>query len=191
MRGDLAEVLSIRDSARLQHEFDQFRTQGVQPCLQTLHHEMQPLMQWVEDMQGHRAARLASVMAASERAGHFQPLVLVVDDSEFERKLMAKLLGDTFYLLAFAASGTEALGILRHKRPDLILMDLDMPGLNGLDILRKLKADPQFTDIPVMMVTGQSGKGIVVDCLQAGAVDFVVKPLERGAFLRKLERFLN
>jgi CheY-like chemotaxis protein len=130
-------------------------------------------------------------MAASERAGHFQPLVLVVDDSEFERKLMAKLLGDTFYLLAFAASGTEALGILRHKRPDLILMDLDMPGLNGLDILRKLKADPQFTDIPVMMVTGQSGKGIVVDCLQAGAVDFVVKPLERGAFLRKLERFLN
>jgi CheY-like chemotaxis protein len=70
-------------------------------------------------------------------------------------------------------------------------MDLDMPVLNGLDILRKLKADPQFADIQVMMVTGQSGKGIVVDCLRAGAVDFVVKPLEREAFLKKLDRFLS
>jgi CheY-like chemotaxis protein len=195
MRGDLADVLSIRDSARLQHEFDQFRTLGVQPCLQTLHHEMQPLMQWVEDMQGLRASRVAAatatIAAAAKRAEHFQPLVMVVDDSEFERKLMGKLLDETLYELAFAASGAEALGILRQKRPDLILMDLDMPVLNGLEILRKLKAAPQFADIPVMMVTGQSGKGIVVECLQAGAVDFVVKPLERDAFLKKIERFLT
>lgn len=189
MSGGLADVLVIRDSARLQHEFDQLTTQGVQPGLHALHHEMQPLMQWIEDMQGHRAARVAATVAASKRAGHLQPFVLVVDDSEFERKLMGKLLADTFYELVFAASGTEALGILRQKRPDLILMDLDMPVLNGLDILRKLKAAPQFIDIPVMMVTGQSGKGIVVDCLKAGAVDFVVKPLEREAFLKKLDRF--
>jgi CheY-like chemotaxis protein len=70
-------------------------------------------------------------------------------------------------------------------------MDLDMPVLNGLDILRKLKAAPQFASIPVMMVTGQSGKDIVVHCLQAGAVDFVVKPLEREAFLKKLDRLLT
>ena len=57
MSGGLADVLVIRDSARLQHEFDQLTTQGVQPGLHALHHEMQPLMQWVEDMQGHRAAR--------------------------------------------------------------------------------------------------------------------------------------
>jgi CheY-like chemotaxis protein len=187
----LANVLSIHDSAHLQHEFDQLTSQGVQPSLHALHHEMQPLMQWVEDMQGQRAARLATAVTESERAAHIQPLVLIVDDSEFERKLMGKLLDESLYELAFAASSVETLGILRKKRPDLILMDLDMPVLNGLEILRKLKAAPQFADIPVMMVTGQSCKGIVMDCLQAGAVDFVVKPLEREAFLRKLDRFLT
>jgi len=134
---------------------------------------------------------LAAAVVSSKRAEHFQPLVLVVDDSEFERKLMGKLLEETFYELAFAASGVEAFSLLRKKRPDLILMDLDMPVLNGLDILRQLKATTQFADIPVMMVTGMSGKGIVVDCLQAGAVDFVVKPLERVALLKKLDRFLS
>lgn len=189
MAGGLADALAIRDSARLQHEFDQWMAQGVQPNLQDLHHQIQPLMQWVENMQNQRAARLA--VAESEQADHLQPLVLVVDDSEFERKLMGKLMEESFYELAFAASGAEALGILRKKRPNLILMDLDMPVLNGLDILRKLKAAPQFADIPVMMVTGQSGKGIVVDCLQAGAVDFVVKPLEREPFLKKLDKFFS
>ena len=190
MGGGLADVLAVHDHARLQHEFDQFAKQGVQPSLHALHHEMKPLMRWVEEMQGNRAARVAATSATEKRAAHLQPLVLVVDDSEFERKLMGKLLEDTFYELAFAASGAEALDILLEKHPDLILMDLDMPILNGLDILRKLKAAPQFADIPVMMVTGQSGKDVVVDCLQAGAMDFVVKPLERDAFLKKLDKFL-
>jgi CheY-like chemotaxis protein len=187
----MTDVLLVRDSARLQHEFDQFTAQAVKPSFQALHHDVQPLMQWVQVMQGRRAERLAATEAAAERSRNFQPLVLVVDDSEFERKLIGKLLDETFYELAFATSGIEALGMLRQNRPDLILMDLDMPVHNGLDILRKLKASPQFADIPVMMVTGQSGKGIVVDCLQAGAVDFVVKPLEREAFVKKLERFFN
>lgn len=185
----LTDAMVIRDSARLQHEFNQLAAPGVRPSMHALHHEMQPLMQWIEEMQGHQAARLAA--AASERAEHFQPLVLVVDDSEFERKLIGKLMEETLYELAFAASGVEALGIVRKRRPDLILMDLDMPVLNGLDILRKLKATPQFSDIPVMMVTGHSGKANVVDCLQAGAADFVVKPLEREEFLKKLNRFLT
>lgn len=187
MGGGMAEALVIRDSTRLQHEFNQLTKQAVQPSLQAFHHEMQPLLQWVEDMRGHRAARVA----ATARAASFQPLVLVVDDSDFERKLMGKLLEETFYELAFAASGVEAFNLLRNKRPNLILMDLDMPVFNGLDVLRQLKADPQLSDIPVMMVTGQSGKGIVVNCLQAGAMDFVVKPLEREAFLKKLDHLLS
>jgi CheY-like chemotaxis protein len=63
--------------------------------------------------------------------------------------------------------------------------------LSGLDTLRKLKAVPRLTDIPVMMVTGQSGKDVVVDCLRAGAVGFVVKPLQREAFLKKLDKFFD
>jgi CheY-like chemotaxis protein len=183
------DELATRESAHLKHEFDLSTSPGKHPGLHALHQQIQPLFQWVENMQGQRAVRLA--VAESEQAAHLQPLVLVVDDCEFDRKLMEKLLETTFYELVFAASGAEALGILSKKRPDLILMDLDMPVLSGLDTLRKLKAVPRLTDIPVMMVTGQSGKDVVVDCLRAGAVGFVVKPLQREAFLKKLDKFFD
>ena len=190
MSGGLADALVIRDSARLQHEFDQLKTQGVQPSLKALRNELQPLMLWVKDMQGQRDSRLASAQAMAERAENFQPLVLIVDDSEFERKLMGQLLAETFYELIFAASGAEALGLLGKRLPNLILMNLDMPDLNGLETLRRIKASVRFASTPVMMVTGHSDKGMVVDCLRAGAVDFVVKPLDREPFLNKLDRFL-
>lgn len=100
------------------------------------------------------------------------------------------LIEEELYEPIFADSGTQALNILRKRQPDLILMDLDMPGMNGLETLRRIKATPQWAAIAVMMVTGQSGKEMVVDCLKAGAVDFVVKPLDRETFLKKVARFL-
>jgi len=153
-------------------------------------HDVTPLKKWMDDTQGKLAPHLAATRALCEMAVHFQPVVMVVDDNAFERKLVEKLMDEELYELLFADSGTQALSLLRKRQPDLILMDLDMPGINGLETLRRLKATPGFADIPVMMVTGQSGKEMVVDCLKAGAVDFVVKPLERESFLKKVARFL-
>lgn len=120
-----------------------------------------------------------------------RPLVLVVDDDEFERKLSREILKGAPYDLLFANNGGEALDLMRERRPDLILMDMVMPGINGLETLRRLKASQTLADIPVMMITGQSEKDVVVECLKAGAVDFVVKPLDREVLLKKVERFLK
>lgn len=132
-----------------------------------------------------------STPAATALTVTAQPLVLVVDDDQFERKLIGEILRGAPYDLLFAGNGAEALDLVREKRPDLVLMDMVMPEINGLETLRRLKADHGLADIPVMMITGQSEKDVVVECLKAGAVDFVVKPLDREALLTKVERFLT
>ncbi|MDD5028347.1 MAG: response regulator [Rhodoferax sp.] len=156
----------------------------------SLDHDVQPLKQWFDNTQVKLTPHLAAAPARSAMAERFQPVLLVVDDHAFEQKLVEKLMEEELYELVFADSGAQALNILRKRQPDLILMDLDMPGMNGLETLRRIKATPQWATIAVMMVTGQSGKEMVVDCLNAGAVDFVVKPLDRETFLKKVARLL-
>lgn len=131
----------------------------------------------------------AEIDALKTLAENPRPLVLVVDDDEFERKLAGEMLRAVPYDLIFAASGAEALSLVCKTRPDLILMDMVMPAINGLETLRSLKAS-RFADIPVVMITGQSEKDVVMDCLKAGAADFLVKPLDREVLLKKVDRFL-
>lgn len=121
----------------------------------------------------------------------FQFVVLVVDDDAFERKLIDQILAEELFELIFACSGVEALALLGQTQPDLILMDLCMPGVSGLEALRRIKAAPRFAAIPVMMLTGQGDKGVVVECFKAGAADFLVKPLDREVFRKKVARCLE
>lgn len=129
----------------------------------------------------------APLVSAAER---LQPVVLVVDDDAFERKLVNQLMEMELYDVIFASTGEEALDLLRQKRPNLILMDMDMPGMSGLETLRIIKSAPACANIPVMMVTSHNERAVVVECLRAGAIDFVVKPLNRSVFLGKVARFL-
>jgi len=122
---------------------------------------------------------------------HLLPLVLVVDDDEFQCKLLARLLASDRYELAFAHSAAEALGAVRKRRPDLILMDVLLPDLDGVEITRRLKSQSEYATVPIVMITGQSAREVVAASLQAGAVDFVVKPFEREILLRKVEKYLG
>ena len=89
----------------------------------------------------------------------------MADDDEFQRKLMARILEAENYRVLFAGSGFEVLSLLRKTRPDLILMDVMMPALDGVETTRRLKAVPQFAAIPVIMITGQSEKSVVAESL--------------------------
>jgi CheY-like chemotaxis protein len=187
--GRFVDGLEIRTTGRVQTEVDMTKTNESQPHVRDLDEAMQPFGQWVSDM--NQPPHHASMPAAKAPSVTARPLVLVVDDDEFERKLTGEILSAAPYDLLFAGNGAEALDLMREKRPDLILMDMVMPEINGLETLRRLKASHRLADIPVMMITGQSEKDVVVECLKAGAVDFVVKPLDREVLLKKVERFLT
>jgi len=85
----------------------------------------------------------------------------------------------------------EALNVLRKIRPDLILMDIVMSDLDGIETTRRLKAMPQFANVPVIMMTGKSEGGSVRDSIKAGAKNFVVKPFDRATLLAKVSGALK
>jgi len=114
------------------------------------------------------------------------PVVLVVDDDEVVRKLVGAILKEEPYRLVCVGSAQEAMEALRTVRPDVILMDIEMPGMDGMQATRRIKADPRFADVPVIMITGHSGSDTVRDSFRSGAADFIVKPFDREKMIAKV-----
>jgi CheY-like chemotaxis protein len=132
-----------------------------------------------------------SARALGELAKKVKLTVLVVDDDDFMCALLARMLAGAGYETMVAHSGAEVFAALRVVRPDLIVIDVLMPGMNGIDITRRLKATPALSEIPLIIVTGNSESATVKASLKAGAIDFVVKPVEREMFLRKVAHALQ
>ena len=104
--------------------------------------------------------------------------VLVIDDSALARALIVHYLTDEGYALREAADGEQALVSVEERRPDVILMDVEMPGMDGHGVLRRLRAHPTHHDIPVVFVTGRGAPTDVADGLGLGAHDYLRKPFE-------------
>lgn len=103
--------------------------------------------------------------------------ILVVDDEPRNFDVIGALLGNQGYQLHHAISGKEALAQLEKLRPDLILLDMMMPEMNGIQFCQHIKAIPQWQTVPIIMVTALSEKSDLANCLNAGADDFVSKPI--------------
>ena len=143
-----------------------------------------------EALQRALTPQVAAAKALGTLAEAVKPTILVVDDDDFMCALLAKMLGAAGYNTMIAHSGVDVFNVLRHYQPDLIVMDVLMPGMSGIDIARRLKASAALAAIPLIIVTGNSEGGTVKDSMQAGAIDFVVKPVERETFLRKVAHAL-
>ena len=114
-------------------------------------------------------------------------LVLIVDASPTDVHVMQTALEQGGYRTASAADGSEAIRKARELHPDLILMDIVMPGLNGFQATRELAADPATRSIPVIMVSSKSQESDRVWGLRQGAVDYLVKPVTSDQLLRKAQ----
>ena len=188
-QGALPDVVEVRDACGLDREMAGLRRDRVQPPLRAVAESMQPLKRWVAEFRQQCAPHLESARAMSAMADRVAPTVLMVDDDKFQHKMVAKLLEAENYHLVFATSGAEALKLLGKSRPDLILMDVQMPEMDGIELTRRLKAVPRLADVPVIMITGKSAGNVVVDSLKAGAADFVVKPFDRDTLIAKVARW--
>ena len=114
-------------------------------------------------------------------------LVLIVDDSPTDVHVMQKALEQNGFRTASAADGSEAIRKARELHPDLILMDIVMPGVNGFQATRELANDPATRRIPVIMVTSKAQESDRVWGLRQGAVDYLVKPVASEQLVRKAQ----
>src|SRR5882724_2844106 len=119
--------------------------------------------------------------------------ILVVDDDAVSRKILAQLLASAGLQCHECEDGTEALELIRAKQPSLLLLDFDMPGLNGAEVLKSLRSDkdPAIAQIPAIMLTGHGSEESEVRCLQAGADDFVTKPVNAAVLRARIETQLR
>src|SRR5438874_3286305 len=119
--------------------------------------------------------------------------ILVVDDDAVSRKILAQLLASAGHQCRECEDGTEALELIRAQQPSLLLLDFDMPGLNGTEVLKSLRSDrdPLVAQIPAIMLTGHGGEESEVRCLQAGADDFVTKPINPAVLRARIETQLR
>lgn len=117
--------------------------------------------------------------------------ILTVDD-EFEiRKILQEALIREGYEVGQAASGTEALALLDKRRPDLLVLDISMPGVDGLTVCRRLRADDRFATMPILFLTALSSANDVIEGLDAGGDDYIAKPLELPVFLARVRALLR
>ncbi len=117
--------------------------------------------------------------------------VLIVDDEQLNRRLLEALLGPEGYDTRTAASGKEALDSIVQDPPDLILLDVMMPGLDGRQVASLLKADPATRNIPIIMVTAQSDREARLAALDAGAEEFLTKPVDRAELWLRVRNLLR
>jgi sigma-B regulation protein RsbU (phosphoserine phosphatase) len=121
------------------------------------------------------------------------PEILVVDDDAMSRRVLAQLLSVAGYNCRVSNDGSEALEAIHARPPSLLLLDFDMPGLNGADVLKRLRSDEDsmVAQIPAIMLTAHGSEQSEVSCLQAGADDFVTKPVNASVLRARIETQLR
>lgn len=117
--------------------------------------------------------------------------ILIVEDNDLNLKLFRDLLHAHGYEIAETKEGLEALALTRQERPDLILMDIQLPEISGLDVTRRIKADPELAHIPIIAVTAFAMKDDEEKILRAGCQAYISKPISIGPFLHTVRKFLG
>lgn len=115
--------------------------------------------------------------------------ILLVDDSKTELHHLSELLTKRGYAVRTAENGEEAMRRLSEAKPDLILMDVVMPGQNGFQLTRAITRDPRFVNIPVIMCTSKNQETDKVWGIRQGAHDYIVKPVDTEELLSKIRAF--
>lgn len=117
--------------------------------------------------------------------------ILLVDDSSTVLTFERLMLRDEGFELHTARDGSEALAAVQREHFDLVLLDIVMPNINGLECCRQLKHDEQTRAVPVIIVTTKGDQGMVADAYKAGCDDFITKPIDRLELLEKVRKFVG
>ena len=117
--------------------------------------------------------------------------ILIVDDSKLNIQVLSDILKEKSYRIALARSGKMALEFVGMKRPDLILLDIMMPEIDGFEVCRRLKSKEETKNIPIIFISGLDKSRDIVKGFQAGAVDYIVKPFQKEVVLARVNTHLK
>jgi adenylate cyclase len=119
------------------------------------------------------------------------PRILIVDDNQANVKMLQTRLVADGYDVVTAADGEEGLAAAREQRPDLILLDVMMPKLDGFEVCRRLRADSEFPFVPIILVTAMADSKDVIAGLEAGGDEYLTKPIDHAALAARVRSMLR
>lgn len=117
--------------------------------------------------------------------------ILVVEDNEMNMQLFEYLLEESGFEIVKATTGEEALKLATSEKPDLILMDIHLPGMDGLSVVRELKAGGEMEGVPILALTAHAMRGDKDRFLQAGCDGYISKPIDVKTFIPSIRQFLG
>ena len=130
-------------------------------------------------------------MQAEHPEGQEKKKILVVDDNQDSRELVMKILGKKNYQLLEAFDGEDALNKIMAEKPNLVLMDISMPKIDGYEVTRRLKAMDAYKDIPIVALTAHAMKGDCEKALAAGCKGYITKPINIREFSEQISQYLK
>ncbi len=118
--------------------------------------------------------------------------ILIVEDDKFLRELIARKLLDEGFKIVQAVDGEEGLKKAKEEKPDLILLDLILPGIDGFEVLRQIKRDPEIAKIPVIILSNLGQEEDIEKGFKSGAVDYLIKAhFTPGEIIEKIDKYLK
>ncbi len=130
-------------------------------------------------------------MPHNNNLNHHRPTLLIVDDQEENLRVVGTVLTAIGYDIAAATSAAQAFKRLASRKPDLILLDVLMPDMDGLEMCRKIHENPVLQDIPIIFLSAADDKNLIVQALEAGGVDYVTKPFNKAELVSRVRTQLS
>jgi CheY-like chemotaxis protein len=139
---------------------------------------------------GKKADKPPGSQVRKENSGHI-PIVLIVEDDPDQSKILEMMLKDLKYQISIAANGEEALTRAADNTPDLIITDIMMPKMDGVEFIKKLKRNPAYQNIPVLVLTVLADPEKEFDLLNLGIDDYCQKTTRRNILMKRIENLIN
>lgn len=182
------ETASFVKRNGLHQQFERMRQDRVEPEVRMVEDRLQETQQWSQQL-------LTDYRELADLVGNHafppaEPEVMLVDDDDVYREMLAAMLEEVKLRAHAVESGEAALAEMRKRPPSIVLLDYNMPGLNGIETLKEIKADPELRHIPVVMLTGLHDRDTVKEVITSGAAGFIVKPSNRPTILAKIRNLL-
>ncbi len=181
LRARYQKLTEIRDKCRIEpdsgldQELEQARS-CIDATVQQWGHALEEQVEKLDEL-----GRTAKVATSN---------ILLIEDSPFDAELVAAILHGAGYQLQIATTAADAMILLEKCNPDLLLLDYELPDQNGLQLLQQIRSDTRWSELPVVMLTGESSREIVGESIKQGVNDYVIKPAQRELLLEKVEQRL-
>ena len=190
---DLKDIVEIRDPEKLVKEFEQFKQSQLKSQFEKSQQKIDTRLEgFSNDISSECKAREERVTDLTRKINAVSAKILLVDDDEMYLSVLEKILETAGYQVISALEGAQGLHTLARTNPDIVCVDFEMPGINGLDLIREIRSHVTAENgMRIIMITGSNDRSLVQQAIDAGVNDFIIKPAKAKTVLDKVANQLG